>query len=210
MRPQKVLKSMWLILLPLGMLFSKGIDFTGEEFFASDYRITIDASITDEDGVVDARVYFKRSRTHKYRFFTPMKCKGKLCRGLIPAPHQNTQRIYYKILYKNGKKRLFSSEEYVMKQRELLALQGNQTKDNSPFVIKSELAKVPTLTGFVDNYSVAKVATKDKIGVLADLVSAKDAGVKNISKIDAQSFSGIGVDIPPYAAIGAVLLVLIL
>jgi len=201
-------KALFLTVLFSSLVYSKSIELVEEEFFASDYRIVIDATISDESGILDARLYFKRGKDKKYKFFSPMKCKKKLCRGLIPAPHEDTEKIIYKIVYKNGKKVIFSSDQYRMKEKKLLALQANQTKDKSPFVIKTEWRKTPTIYGYADNYSIAKVATKDKIGVLANLVDAKDAGVSNTSKIDAASYSGIGLDIPPYAAIGAVLLVL--
>lgn len=204
-------KKVYILLTLLSFtLHAQSVDVVNEEFFASDYRLMIDATITDRNGIVDARLYFKRAKDQQFHFFAPMKCKGKLCRGYIPAPHSDTQKVEYKVVYKNKKKMIFSSDNYRVKKRELLALQMNQTKDKSPFVIKTEFAKQPTLYGFADNYSIKKVAIKDKFGVLADMLTQQEAGVKDMSQIDVLSYSGIGIDIPPYAAIGVVLLVLVL
>jgi len=179
-------------------------------FYASGYRIHIDAIIEDKNFIEMARVYFKTKKDEKYKVFSSMKCKKGLCRGTLPAPISSTKEIYYSIVYSNKLKKVFRSEELIIRQKMMLMLAQNQSKDKSPFVLNTEFAKAPSsIVGFEDNFHIIKVKKSNRIGVLVDILDKKDAGINNISKEIRSDYGGNASTTVSPILIGALIMLLI-
>ena len=207
----KVLKIM--IVLVIAMFYSPllaGIEAMHKPFYASAYRIHIDANIIDKNAIETARVYFKHQKNAKYKVFSTMSCKKTLCRATLPSPMEKTRKIYYTIVYSNKLHKVFRSEELMIRQKDMLILASNQSKAKNHFVINTEFAKAPSsISGFQDDISISKVKKHNRIGVLVDITDKKDAGIKNISKEIRSEYGGNASSAISPVLVGVLLLLLI-
>lgn len=205
----KILK----IILLFSILFYPalaGIESLYKASYASGYRIYIDVIIEDQNFIETARVYFKSQKNEKYKFFSSMKCTKGLCRGTLPAPIDSTNKIYYSVIYSNKLHKVFRSEELVMKQKEMLILGQNQTKDKTHFVVNTEFENAPSsIVGFSDDFSIAKVQKYNRIGVLVDMLDKEEAGIKNISSEIRSEYGGNASTTVSPILIGALIVLLI-
>lgn len=184
------------------------INSVTDEFYASGYRINIDAIIDEKTQIVEARVYFKDKRNRKYQAFSKMICKKKICRGVLPTPNEDTKEIFYTILYKSVSNKVYISKEYRLLKREMLMLGKNQIKDNNSFILGTDLKITPRYVyGFKDNYSIIKVPSKEKFAITAGLISTKDGGK---SKVTAKYGGSSAKEVSPTLLGGIVALLLAL
>lgn len=160
------------------------------EHFSKGYRIIIKATIKEDTGVADARVYFKSKNSKLYHFFAPMKCKGEVCEGVIPVTQSSTKKIDYFVLYQNNSADIFKTKELNIAQKEFLALPEWQNADTTRLILRSELVKTPKeVYGFNDSVKIEKVDTDAKIGLLAGVYTKKMVGVKEVSEVEG-TFAG--------------------
>jgi len=165
------------------------IEFSPKKFYATGFRIKIDAKIDDKSGVYDARVYFKSLKSKNYRVYSQMKCKNDYCVATIPAPIG--RNIYYKILYQNYRGEVFVTEEFSMEKRDMLELKNYQTRDKNEIILGTDFKFPPkTIIGFKDkNLKVKLINNSEKIGVLAKIIDKKSAGIKDTKEINGE-FAG--------------------
>ncbi len=167
-------------LLTFLSLEAKNIKHIINRFYATNYRIFIDAIIEEKSGIEDARVYFKSSKKREYLIYAPMKCKDIYCRAILPKPNRNRKNIFYKIIYQNNSGYVYSSDEVVMQKRDLLELKSYQTKDNKKIIFKTDLVKAPKeIYGFDDNFEIKTIPKSERIGVLAKIIKKEFAGIKD-------------------------------
>ncbi|RLA81270.1 MAG: hypothetical protein DRG78_09470 [Epsilonproteobacteria bacterium] len=198
-----------LLIGSVSFMFANNIKSTTKEAYGAGYRINIDALINDKKDIIDARVYFKSSKNEPYQYFSKMKCKGKLCRGVLPIPKMSTHNILYKIIYKNGIGKVYEGKEYLMYEKEILVLQSNQTKDRKYQTIYTDLQKsTGSIRGFTGNYGIKTVPKSDRLGVLAGFVSPQNANISDKSdEIDAR-YHGWAAEALPAGVVGAIILLL--
>jgi hypothetical protein len=187
-----------------------GIEIIHKPFYASGYRINIDANIIDKNAIETARVYFKDDDNSSYKVFSSMHCKKQLCRATLPSPIDNTKKIYYTIVYSNKLHKVFRSEELVIQKKEMLMLGQNQSKASNHFIIHTEFAKAPSsIRGFEDDVSIVKIKKHNRIGVLVGMLDKKDAGIKSISKDIRSEYGGNNTTVISPVLVGVILLFLI-
>jgi len=180
-----IICSTWLIAMD-------SMEFYPKKFYATGFRINIDAKIEEKSGIYEARVYFKGLKSKDYQVYAQMQCKNDYCKATLPAPIG--ENIYYKILYQNYRRQVFVTEEFSMQKRDMIELKDYQTRDKSDIILGTDLFKPPrTIVGFKDkNLKVKTINSSEKIGVLAKIIDKSSAGIKDINKIDGEFEGTIG------------------
>ncbi|MDQ7084745.1 MAG: hypothetical protein Q9M36_07345 [Sulfurovum sp.] len=200
-----------LLLGSISMTLANNIKSLTAQPYASGYKINLDVSIEDKKEIKEARVYFKTSQKASYQVFAKMKCKGKLCRAILPAPQKTTRMIYYRILYKNTINKVYKGKEYRMVKKEILSLRSNQTKDRSHLNLYTDLTKqVDNITGFGGDYSISTISKNNRLGILAGFITADTTDSNNKSnedKIDA-TYRGWVAEGLPAGIVGTIILIL--
>lgn len=150
-------------------LHNRDINVNENKFFTSGYRIVVSATITDQEGVYEARVYFKNSIEHNYKVFSLMECIGNECKSELPLTNISLKKMDYVIVYQNSSGNVYDSGEYTMEKRDMLELPSWQTLNKKSLKLYSEYAKpLKNVKGFTDDLTVQK-STGELLGVKAGL-----------------------------------------
>jgi len=154
-----------------GAIDANKIKIETHQYFTKGFRIIIDASIHDDVGIYEARVYFKHKLVQNYQVYLPMTCMGNRCSTELPLTDLSLRELSYVVVCQNSAGKVYKSNEYTMQKRDLLELPSWQSLRKGALVLYTDYAKpMQSVRGFKDDISIKK-SSGDPLGVSAELYS---------------------------------------
>ena len=146
-------------------IISTAIDSEVPAYAIPGHRITIGAVITDSEGVMEARCYFRTDSSNE-TLYVPMEHRtDNRYRCTLPALSAHIDRLNYFFLVVNGKRQVIRSTELQVDSdpSETISTWQKETNGDQPLQVFGEL-KPPDL-------DASGVADENAIAVLADPAS---------------------------------------
>jgi len=148
---------------------SSKIKIETHKYFTKGFRIIVDATIRDDIGIYEARVYFKHSLVQNYQVYSTMTCMGNRCSTELPLTDLTLRELDYVVVYQNSAGNVYKSNTYTMQKRDLLELPSWQSLRKGAIKLYTDYAKpMQSVRGFSDNITIEK-SSGDPLGVDAEL-----------------------------------------
>jgi len=146
------------------------ISHTPVDHFVPGFRIGVKALISDENGVMLARCYFRSKGEADYVFVEMPLEVGNEYAAVLPAPSETTEEIEYILLAVNNNGVVVRSQTFIAKRAEAEEKPPWQELDSSgDITIKTELASAPeALPGFSDSIVSDVVESAFRFGYVVE------------------------------------------
>lgn len=142
------------------------------EYFKSGYRLLLNATVKDPQGIQLVRCYFRYETQADY-LFVPMSANGQnVYQALLAAPAEGIKKIEYLFLIVNQSQQVVKSEPHKLglSQTKKVPAWLLPAASQAPIVMYTELAAPPKDTSqFGDSVSVDVAESGARFGVVAGL-----------------------------------------
>ncbi|MFC1852343.1 hypothetical protein ACFL27_19265 [candidate division CSSED10-310 bacterium] len=161
------------------------IDHKPIEYFVPGYRIDVSLKVTDPEGVMLVRCYFKEKGQADYVFVAMPGEEQDTYKGVLPAPANSAQAVEYLLLIVNNKKAVYKTEPFVMKQKKKKMPPWQHETSSVKLAVKTEQEeeddKPAAVPGFSDSITVDVVESALRFGGTGTLITSSGSQVSGMN-----------------------------